>query len=132
MCVRNENGAHPSCIEAQFGGPGAEEYGLCFQCANAQNDQISKLRKVLKKFADLDCCVGYTLGLGEKGYFQFWDALDDARQILALPEKKKCKGKDCGCHTALSMTIGICSRCGCGEKRNENGHAAHCGCDDCF
>ncbi len=34
MCTQNENGLHPSCLEAQFDGPGAEENGLCFQCAN--------------------------------------------------------------------------------------------------
>lgn len=34
MCTQNENGQYPSCLEAQFGGPGAEEHGLCCQCAN--------------------------------------------------------------------------------------------------
>ncbi len=38
MCTRNSEGANPNCIEAQFDGPGAEEYGLCYQCANVLNE----------------------------------------------------------------------------------------------
>lgn len=95
MCVRNENGMHPSCIEAQFGGPGAEEYGLCFQCANILNDQKNRLRDLLKRFTDLDCCTGYSLG--QKDYPAFWDALDEARTILQSNKIRHCNLAGYGC-----------------------------------
>ena len=38
------------------------------------------LKVILKKFSDLDCCTGYSLG--QKDYPAFWDALDEAREAL--------------------------------------------------
>ena len=42
--------------------------------------EVDTLKKILKKFADLDCCTGYSLG--EKDLPAFWDTLDEARDAL--------------------------------------------------
>ncbi len=49
MCIQNKDGAVPSCIEAQFGGPGAEEHGLCWDCANILNGRVNDLKELIGK-----------------------------------------------------------------------------------
>lgn len=35
MCVENEEGKYPTCLEAKFDGPGCEGWSLCYECADA-------------------------------------------------------------------------------------------------
>lgn len=32
MCMKNDNGRVPTCIEARYGGPGCEDHQLCDEC----------------------------------------------------------------------------------------------------
>lgn len=40
MCLRNNNGEHPSCLESKFAGPGCEDWDLCPRCADTLHDQL--------------------------------------------------------------------------------------------
>lgn len=71
-----------------------------------ESDRLNdSLKKILKRFADLDCCTGFLLG--EKEHPALWDALDEAREALGYgPEKQPTEKRKpvihkhpCGCET---------------------------------
>jgi hypothetical protein len=71
---------------------------------------ISAMREVVKWAREIVPMI-------EDHYHVEQAELENALAKLDSIEKPKCNGKDCGCHTVLSMTVGVCARCGCGEKQ---------------
>ncbi len=71
-----------------------------------QNDGLKKL---LKRFTDLDCCTGFALS--ENEHPKLWDALEDARELLTPTQKRK---EECSCIDFPQTDQGgmVCSKCG--------------------
>lgn len=52
MCLNNNEGQYPSCIEAKWGGPGCEDHVICNQCADTIKGILEKIHDLAGQIAD--------------------------------------------------------------------------------
>lgn len=90
MCMRNEMGRYPSCVEAVFEGPGAEDHGLCKECSPVAKEKYDAMVLQLRDWEraiNAHCsCGGDGPGAGCVACEIYHDATGT----------KKPKGESCG------------------------------------